>query len=733
MHEFVATERTYKIDSTIIIESSFELFNLTNQSKIANDQYELDFLQSTIQLHPTLIGDSLRATYRVLAPSLTDVVKNKDISNIEDDRVTILNPFPYIPPDEQQLVDFGTMNYNGSFSRGISFGNNQDVVFNSSLNLQLAGNLGDGIDVLAAISDDNIPIQPEGNTQQIQDFDKIYIEFKKEANSLLIGDFELKEPESYFMKFYKKLQGGHLTLNNQLERERQADGQLGLAISKGKFTRNTFNGQEGNQGPYKLVGPNGEQFIIILSGTERVFINDQLLTRGSAHDYTINYNSGEITFTTNRLITRDQRIVIEFEFSDRNYFRSLAYGNAEWSSKKLKARLNLYSEQDNKNQSVDQDLTSIQKQLLAGIGDNLEDAIIPNVEIVEFDINRIQYRLVDSLGIDSVYVFSTNPMEAIYNVSFTFVGQGNGDYRVQNGNANGRVFEWVQPIANQPQGSYIPARVIVPPEQQQLATFALDYQVNPALNSGFEIALSNKDLNTFSPINNSDNVGIGFSAFFKQAINFNQDPKNKTRLFLNGNYEFAGKHFNEIERYRNAEFARDWNSQLSTQSIQDEHLGQIELVLNDSKSGLASYQFSTYIIQSAQDAFRHRILVNGERRGFRALVNASVTTSENQELQSDFLRPKIDLSKRFENLNNWRLGIKGELEENRVNLLAADTLINQSFKYEEAGFYIENADSASNNVRLEYFKRNDYNPVGDQFLKSLESDKIERISCEFAF
>ena len=31
-------------------------------------------------------------------------------------------------------------------------------------------------------------------------------------------------------------------------------------VSRGVFTQSNFTGQEGNQGPYKLTGPNGELF-----------------------------------------------------------------------------------------------------------------------------------------------------------------------------------------------------------------------------------------------------------------------------------------------------------------------------------------------------------------------------------------------------------------------------------------------------------------------------------------
>ena len=90
---------------------------------------------------------------------------------------------------------------NGSISRGISFGNNQDVVVNSSLNLQVSGKLTQEVSLLLAATDDNIPFQADGTTAQLQEFDKVFVQLSNQNTKLIVGDFQLQRPNSYFMNF----------------------------------------------------------------------------------------------------------------------------------------------------------------------------------------------------------------------------------------------------------------------------------------------------------------------------------------------------------------------------------------------------------------------------------------------------------------------------------------------------------------------------------------------------
>ena len=591
------------------------------------------------------------------------------------------------------------LNRTGSISRGLMVGNNQDFSLNSNLNLQLSGMISPTMKILASVTDDNIPIQPQGNTQQLQDFDKVFIEVSDQKWKLTAGDFWIKNKDSYFLKYHKRGQGIHLKNkiigNNNIE----IDVENSASISKGKFGRNVIQGIEGNQGPYRLYGNENESFIIILSGTENVYIDGVLLKRGQNNDYIIDYNTSEVSFTANTLINKDKRIIVEFQYSDKNYARSLLQSSTTIKKNNSSFYIHGYGEQDSKNQPLQLDFDLLDRQTLENIGDNIDLAIGSGIDSVDFNQATNLYQKIDSLGYE-VYQYSTNEQLAVYMLTFSNVGQGNGNYKIKENNALGKVFEWIAPdtisfgsiIKN---GDYSPIKKLVTPKKRQIISVG-GKTIWSGNSLSYELSTSNMDLNTFSAINNEDNIG------FAGLVNFENKNTLKEKWELNQQYriESISKDYRRIERFREVEFERNWNIQ-NLITTKDQLLSSAKINLKHLENGLFQYQLNSYFIKDEFNGYKNDFKIKWNKK-VNLNFDGSLMNSDGQ-FNTSFLRHKTDL---FIPIKGFKLGFKDINENNQFFI--ADTLNNNSYRFYDWKVYIENYDSTKNRIQFFYQERYDW-------------------------
>ena len=685
------------IDSLSIVSSSIIVFEVDSSS------YKFNPISSLLTWTVKPETDSIRIRFRTMAIDLDYPLQHKDYKKIELSGTGANNPFKYTAVSSQNLNNLSNgLNKNGSISRGVAFGNNQDLSVNSNLNLQLSGKISDRINVLAAITDDNIPIQAEGNTQQLQEFDKVYMQLFDDNSRLTAGDFQLKNTAPYFLKYYKKAQGGRIQTSFETNSKQENPGLMDVsvsgAISRGKFARNVIQGVEGNQGPYRLTGENNEPFIIILSGTERVYIDGKLMTRGQEYDYMIDYNTSELIFTARQLITKDKRIVVEFQYSDKNYARSLFQFSDYYKSEKLNLRFDIYSEQDAKNQSLQQDLTDEQIDVLTQVGDSTNLAVASSVAEVEFSENQVLYKKIDSLG-QEIYVYSTNPDSAIYNLSFSVVGPDMGSYDQKQTTTNGRVFEWVG-FGN---GSYEPLILLVTPKKKQMLSLGGDYQISENTAVTFETALSNHDVNTFSKVDASDNTGYAFNIGLTNTKQIGNNDEKNYRLNSFIGYEQIQKDFNEIERFRTVEFFRDWNLRNVTLS-EMQHISSANLEFAASEKLSLKYFIKSYLSGSEYNAIKNNLNLKYNYRGFRADIKNSLMSSSGI-YNSTYLRSKGVVSKS----TRWlTLGLRDDFEKNQFFNGSRDSLLTNSYQFFEWEAFVASADSSINRFRIGYTQRENF-------------------------
>ena len=705
-----------QLDSLSIVPATF------NAPGLDTSFYFIDPVNATLYWKKKMMADSIDITYRVFPFKLNAVAQRFSYDSIRNNFIAApAYTSKQNANNENNLFNFGKLNYNGSFCRSLSFGNSQDAVFNSQFNLQLSGYLGDSIEIAAAITDNNIPIQPDGTTQQLNEFDRILLQFRKKNWEINLGDIDLRRNDDYFLKFYKRLQGVSYQQQFNVSKTVTNKTLLSGAIAKGKFARNIFQGLEGNQGPYRLQGNNNEFYFIILAGTEKVFIDGTQLQRGEDQDYVINYNAAEITFTPKQLITKDKRIQVEFEYADRNYLNSMEYVSNETNfGSKLKVTVSLYNNSDAKNSPINQTLDNPQKQFLANIGDSIQNAYYPYASIDSFSATKILYKKVDTLynGIhDSIYIYSTNADSAKYNLSFAEVGANRGNYIPYFSDANGQTFQWVQPINNIPQGNFEPAAFLVTPKRQQVFSVGAVYQFDKKTILRAEFAGSNYDINGFSSKHKNDNKGIAGKFSLLRTDSLKTKAGKLLQLNTTAGYEYVHQRFRPVERLRTVEFARDWGLPLLLNSA-NEQLPSLSVNLNDEKGNNVQYQFGSYLRSDGFKGTRNIISNTTNIKGWNLNGIFNLTNSNTPFDKGFYLRPTVDINKTFASLHNYTFGATYALEHNEMSNKLTDTITPFSFAFENITAYIRSDAAKTNHWSFNYFTRKDKLPFGKNLLQS---------------
>jgi len=673
--------------SELIVLDTFTIYPLSFRASVrgvplSTDEYDLNISDKTFQLRKP-IKDTLFIEYQVLPYDFGKKYQKRDTSIIYRVNKGDREKFLITEPNSYESI-FGSsgLKKSGSISRGVSFGNNQNVSLNSSLNLELSGELAPNLKIMASVTDNNIPIQPEGNTSKLQEFDQVFIQIYNDKFKLIAGDYWLSKPQGYFLNYRKRGQGLNTEFVNKTKKGEWKNG-ISAGLSKGKYARQVVQGLEGNQGPYRMRGNENEPFIIMLSGTEKVYIDGRLLQRGQENDYVVNYNTSEITFTSKNIITKDVRIVVEFQYTDQSYARSLLTTSNAYSSDKLSVWFNAFSEQDAKNQTLQQSLSTEQKLKMASIGDSLQFAGTLSADSVGFLENQNMYYKVDTLGFNNVLVYSVNPKTAVYQAVFSQVGANKGNY----------VFDRF-----------------------------------------------NAFINTFSTIDKANDEGYSNKSKISYKTPFGKDSIKPWTWITSAETEFLSTHFAPIELFRTMEFDRDWNtrgkgytgSQLSIgASTGIEHLSR----------GKINLDATNYIVGS--DYNGQKLAWNGrwKQNGFQADWTSSMLNSNHPQLVNKFLRYKLTMSQK---IGKIKIGYADDQEDNRYR--NDSILINQSYGFYDYQFFIANADSAAFNYKVFYRERLDMRSDTTTFInvaKARNTAKIHqsntrkyvvgkgRLRCEF--
>lgn len=686
-------EQGITIDSVSINRSFFKIFDTSGQ-EIDSSEYHVDFPKAFLKFkNPKRLEDTLVVRYLSFPDFLTKtyqiydakrVVSNdggRQLIQVKSDNKLVARPFE-------------GLNTSGSITRGVTIGNNQNAVVNSNLDLQITGKISDKVHLRASIQDSNIPLQEGGYSQRLDEFDQLFIELFADIWSIRAGDLFLENRTSRFLNFNKKVQGISTKIEWGTQTE-QTTVEASAALVRGQYARSNFVGQEGNQGPYKLRGNNGELFVLVISGSERVFVNGILLQRGENNQYLIDYNAGEIIFTSLYPITSEMRISIEYQYTDRNYTRFISYNGVKHEQEKWHIGGYFYAESDVKNQPLQQSLTQEQVQILQDAGDNLNAMVAPSSFLDTYSENKILYKKDFVQGVE-VFVFSNNPADELFNVRFTMVGNNQGNYVIANNQTVGRIYEYRPPINGVSQGSFEPIIRLVAPTKIQLATVVGGFHPNEKTAVDFELGMSHLDKNLYSNKDQDDNEGFAGMLKTKQRI---WTGKNSQLDWIT-DFQFAQANFNTIERLFTIEFNRDWN--LSNPTGNQRWL-QSGLIWNIKEKGFLKYQFENLDFSESFSGNKQVLEVFYKHKKWTFQNNGSFMESEGLLTNSTFIRNQTRTKYHFQ--KNW-LGASTAMEDVQERVVETQLLTNLSQRFQEFGAFVGRGDSTKVFVEIGYLQRN---------------------------
>lgn len=694
------SDTAYTLPHTLISRGSEIVVLDSARTLRLHKDYEMQYFRGIVSVRRAflemVLADSLRhsirVTYDVLPFSLKQEYYIRKISVLTDTagRTTrkVESSLTRFSVDDI----FGTgLQKSGSIFRGLTVGSTRDLTLNSGFRMQLSGKLSSDLDIAAALTDENVPIQPEGTTQTLQELDKVFIQLKSPRFGATLGDFiyQVNEQEGgEFGKLSRKLQGatGNAMLSDILGRGSTLSLSLTGATARGKFTTNQFQGIEGNQGPYRLTGEDPSRQSVIIAGTERVYIDGQQMTRGEINDYTIDYSTGEVFFSARRLITNASRITIDFEYTDRQFTRNLVGVSAGLTAldNRLQIHTSLTQEADDPSSPIDIALNDSLRGIIGASGNDRLKATASGVTFAGRDSvtfsGKGQYILRDTLINGrgrSFLVYAPGDPQAYYSATFSFLDQMPADSLGYNrANTGGYV------LAGLGKGSYLPIQFLPIPELHRVLNGNASFAPGSDISVSADYALSSYDRNRLSSADESTSQGGAYklsAEYHPRNISIGGFHLGEMTLSL---YDrFVDRRFVSLDRANEVEFNRNWN--IADSLSGDEEIRQALLSLQPAKSLRLGAGYGSLERKGSVRTTRTTLNASlADSAAPKVEYGSEFIQSENLKVpdQSSWIRQRGTISY---NIGKLEPGVRIETENRQEHLPSADSLFQGSYRYLE--------------------------------------------------
>ncbi|MBK6263727.1 hypothetical protein JKA74_01665 [Marivirga sp. S37H4] len=704
-----ATEQANIIlpDSVIVIPSSIVVKNAQNEFF----SFEYDKVSGFLRLTEHVDASSYEICFNYVLKK-SGLVKAPVSIDLYDSTVLFKDELSFRDKNltTQEALGLSGLKVDGAFMRSVSGGGQQSVFMHSVMDLSISGKISDELMLQARLTDQQMPFEPEGNTQRLQDFDRVNVKIKHRNWSLQGGDILVKsEPSSHFLRYNRQVQGIGISTNKLSVDTTASHTEAVTSFSRSKTGMQLIEPIEGVLGPYRIKGPQNEPFIFLLAGSEKVYLDGKLLQRGMENDYIIDYNAAEISFNATLYINKFSRIQIEFEYSDQQYARNVNIFKHQQSINRLNIRAGIFQEADQPNRAL-YDLSFDDMEALSELDKDASVGEIPAFDSVVYQQDKVLYARMDTVtegNTYSIFHFSKDPERAFYQVYFSLVGENKGNYIVSNSAENAVIYQWVAPLNGVPQGNYAPLKQVALPKKQRVISLGADYQLKNKDVISFDFASSEKTANRFNP-QGSKNTGNAFSLGYKSG--------SKKLSIGNGfsyqyhlTYEYLDSAFLPIQVFRSVEFNRDWGvEQAGNYQAGQEHLIGFGNKLSNDKQTLT---YQTYWRQKEQFGQGHQQHLQYQYEGDWT-VHSSLFYMQNDGGANDtqWIKTLLDGS-----YTQWKITPGYRFQMEKHSAFQADSLINSFMNFENHQLYLRKQDSSRWSFSLTHDFRVDYQIFEHEF------------------
>jgi len=386
---------------------------------------------------------------------------------------------------------------------------------------------------------------------------------------------------------------------------------------------------------------------------------------------------------------------VDFEYSDQYYSRTNTIASQTVKTERGQFDFSYYNEKDNPRNPLLLNLSTSDKLYLSSIGDDLTKAFISGADTTTYTAGATLYKQIIVGGV-TVYQYSTNPDSAIYQVKFTQVGTGLGSYILDNATTNARVYKYV----GAGNGDYAPIQYIPTPKKKQMIQGSFVQNVSKHEQIYSDVAFSQNDINLYSTLDKGNDNGTSVHAGIKSTKR-NIGLLNRYLLSSGLSYEFNGKNFSAIDRFRSADFERYWSEDITRFGNNNMVSGNLNYAKNANE--LISYSLNyrkkdTDLSGIQQQAQLYQKIGNLFFKG-----DMFLSEIETYRGKSNWERYNLNV---YYKTNAFTPGFQYNTEKNS----SADSvgrLIQSLMYYEEYKYYLTSNDTSKFKYRIDYSSRND--------------------------